>query len=144
MLTHKLNKVIDCHNCSAQTCKLCKAAWDEEHFGRNCKEVETQDETTLRRRIEEDMTSTVVRNCPGCKAALVKSTGCNKITCRCGTMSCYICRKVSEWKYSYTLLYRDRWSGSPIGGRGRLKSEIQFFPCFCCLSFLKTCQLTHK
>lgn len=39
------------------------------------------------------MTEATVRNCPKCKAKIVKEEGCNKITCRCGGTICYICRE---------------------------------------------------
>ena len=34
-----------------------------------------------------------VRECPDCKKRFYKTEGCNKMTCSCGTLSCYICRQ---------------------------------------------------
>ena len=91
-LVDKKNKVFACQNseCEMETCKTCKSDWDDDHFGRKCAEVESRDEAGLRRRIEEDMTSARIRDCPGCGAPMVKSDGCNKMECRCGT-------KVNGW-----------------------------------------------
>ncbi|PIL26358.1 hypothetical protein GSI_12114 [Ganoderma sinense ZZ0214-1] len=41
------------------------------------------------------MTRALMRNCPKCQKAFIKEMGCNKMTCpNCGTLSCYVCRKV--------------------------------------------------
>jgi len=84
-------RVFPCVSCGKSTCRKCQGDWSEEHWKYGCKE--TTDETLLRRQIEEEMTMTRVRKCPGCQAPIVKNGGCNKITCRCGTLSCYVCRK---------------------------------------------------
>lgn len=45
--------------------------------------------------VEEAITQAKVRHCPNprCKQPFVKSDGCNKVACACGTKVCYICRK---------------------------------------------------
>lgn len=38
------------------------------------------------------MTNARIRTCPTCQAPFFKTEGCNMMTCRCGTKSCYLCR----------------------------------------------------
>eukprot|EP01084_Bolivina_argentea_P212028 360510_1 len=39
--------------------------------------------------------------CPGCKMATVKISGCNHISCNCGTHWCYQCGKEFDQNYIY-------------------------------------------
>jgi len=41
---------------------------------------------------ENQMSEAVIRKCPKCSMAFVKQDGCNKMTCRCRTTQCYLCR----------------------------------------------------
>ena len=50
----------------------------------------------LRRKALESEESEFLKRyptCPSCKAHIEKFDGCNKVTCICGTVICYICRK---------------------------------------------------
>ncbi|XP_059177812.1 E3 ubiquitin-protein ligase RNF216-like [Physella acuta] len=87
-------KVFKClrDDCQMVICRDCGVDW-REHKGLTCAQVERKDETALRKEYEEKMTKAKVRNCISCKAEFMKDTGCNKMTCRCGTTMCYICRK---------------------------------------------------
>lgn len=76
--------------CKFRSCRYCQ---EESHFPLACNEVEKQNETSGRKRVEEAMTNARIRECPDCKKRFYKVEGCNKMTCSCGTKICYICRK---------------------------------------------------
>ena len=59
-------------------------------------------QTETRLTVEEAMTEARIRQCPKCKTRFFKTEGCNKMTCSCGTIMCYICRKVRSDDSSYS------------------------------------------
>lgn len=87
-------KVVKCPDCSLISCRLCG---EEPHKNQSCEEAKAEREkSNVREKMANAMTEAVVRQCPGCKCKIMKSTGCNKMTCsnrNCQTKFCYVCRK---------------------------------------------------
>ncbi|KAJ1451929.1 hypothetical protein M885DRAFT_528338 [Pelagophyceae sp. CCMP2097] len=85
--------------CPQQGCphKCCRGCADGPHAGK----CEAKSETAKRRKVEEAMTAARVRSCPRCKAHFYKSEGCNKMTCSCGAIVCYVCCAVIDHAVGY-------------------------------------------
>lgn len=47
------------------------------------------------------MTQARLRECHKCKSKFYKTEGCNKMTCGCGALMCYICREKIDPKVGY-------------------------------------------
>ncbi|KAM8934684.1 E3 ubiquitin-protein ligase RNF216 [Pelodytes ibericus] len=91
-----LDKDVDrfsCPNphCRKETCKKCQKPW-KEHADLTCEELAESDDVKYRTFIEEKMTAARVRKCHVCATGLIKSEGCNRMSCRCGAQMCYLCR----------------------------------------------------
>ncbi|XP_057673035.1 E3 ubiquitin-protein ligase RNF216 isoform X1 [Corythoichthys intestinalis] len=78
--------------CRKESCRKCHVQW-KQHVGKTCEQVLEKDEIRMRVLIEERMTAARVRKCVKCGTGLVKSEGCNRMSCRCGTFMCYLCRE---------------------------------------------------
>ncbi|CAL7935834.1 unnamed protein product [Xylocopa violacea] len=83
------DKVFKCLNpeCMKETCRLCK---ELNHVPLKCYEEKSDN---ARRFVEEKMTEALVRKCYNCDRPYIKVDGCNKITCTCGAIMCYLCDK---------------------------------------------------
>uniref|UniRef100_A0A3P8Y582 RING-type domain-containing protein n=1 Tax=Esox lucius TaxID=8010 RepID=A0A3P8Y582_ESOLU len=77
--------------CRKESCRKCGVQW-KEHAGKSCDQVMERDEIRMRVAFEERMTAARVRKCVKCGTGLVKSEGCNRMSCRCGGFMCYLCR----------------------------------------------------
>lgn len=65
-----------------------------------CDEIEKEKVTKGRLAVEEAITDAKVRRCPTCKKSFIKESGCNKITCGCGTKVCYLCQaKIKDYSH---------------------------------------------
>ena len=73
--------------CGQPSCIKCFKVWNNPHV---CHESAT---LSLRTTIEAARTTALKRTCPQCGVAFVKDSGCNKLTCVCGYIMCYICRQ---------------------------------------------------
>uniref|UniRef100_A0A8C5Q0V2 Ring finger protein 216 n=1 Tax=Leptobrachium leishanense TaxID=445787 RepID=A0A8C5Q0V2_9ANUR len=78
-------------NCRKESCKKCQKSW-KEHAGLTCEQLAESDDVKYRTFIEEKMTAARVRKCHACSTGLIKSEGCNRMSCRCGAQMCYLCR----------------------------------------------------
>ncbi|KAK9460897.1 uncharacterized protein V1516DRAFT_674437 [Lipomyces oligophaga] len=81
--------VFKCKNpeCGRVSCTECMKEFFAFH---KCFEKE---EDRMRVYIEKAMAEAVKRTCPQCHTSFIKSEGCNKLTCQCGYVMCYVCRK---------------------------------------------------
>ena len=90
-------RVFRCLNqdCLKESCVDCKRA---NHRPRTCAQAAEADagdgdaaRTHMRVFIEQRMAAALIRHCPRCKTPIVKSEGCNRLQCQCGTHFCYMC-----------------------------------------------------
>ncbi|XP_019732955.1 E3 ubiquitin-protein ligase RNF216 [Hippocampus comes] len=93
-LLDKDMSLFSCPNprCRKESCRKCHVQW-KLHVGKTCEQVLEKDEIRMRVLIEERMTAARVRKCVKCGTGLVKSEGCNRMSCRCGGFMCYLCRE---------------------------------------------------
>ncbi|EPS40818.1 hypothetical protein H072_5298 [Dactylellina haptotyla CBS 200.50] len=85
----KRGQMFQCRNsalCGKKSCRDCGKEWKAFH---KCFENE---EEALRLCVENAMAAAIKRTCPTCGTSFVKSDGCNKLTCVCGYVMCYVCR----------------------------------------------------
>ncbi|XP_056262155.1 E3 ubiquitin-protein ligase RNF216-like isoform X1 [Pseudoliparis swirei] len=75
-----------------ESCRKCHVEW-KQHVGKTCEQVLEKDEIRKRQFFEERMTAARVRKCVKCTMGLVKSEGCNLMSCRCSSLMCYLCRE---------------------------------------------------
>ena len=98
------DKILACRNpdCGRESCRLCK---ESNHVPLRCEEVKKKrkGEEEARKKIEEQLTEAMIRECWKCKVKYLKEEGCNKMTCpKCGSKMCYLCKEpVSDYTHFY-------------------------------------------
>ncbi|XP_059835501.1 E3 ubiquitin-protein ligase RNF216 isoform X2 [Hypanus sabinus] len=92
LLDKEIN-MFSCPNprCRKESCRKCQVLW-KDHAGLSCDQVVEKDEIKFRTSFEEKMTAAAIRKCHRCTMGLIKSEGCNRMSCRCGAQICYLCR----------------------------------------------------
>eukprot|EP00842_Homolaphlyctis_polyrhiza_P006997 jgi/Hompol1/887/HPOL_002591-RA len=78
-----------CQNdpCNTVSCRKCKK---KAHGTDSCEDAQ---KNNAKHTLEEAMTMALLRECPKCGNKFMKEEGCNKMTCPCGQISCYVCKK---------------------------------------------------
>jgi len=80
-----------CVSCTNTTCLLCG---QKSHEGKPCEKE--------RLNIEDKLTKEILLSCTRCKKSIFKEDGCNKITCPCGNLMCWICKSnINEQGYNH-------------------------------------------
>lgn len=76
-----------CSSCAYSFCKVCLKGWHGEYvFCRSPNAPKTAEELAT-----EEFLNSATTKCPSCEAAVIKSYGCNHMTCKCGTHFCFLC-----------------------------------------------------
>ncbi len=77
--------VLNCGYCYKSTCLKCN---EQAHEGKACE--------SKRKNIEDKLTEAVILQCKKCNKSIYKEDGCNKVTCPCGTIMCWICKSTID------------------------------------------------
>ena len=87
-----------CPECNVMYCTCCDAS----HTGLTCDEFQRQKTVGKdpKHLAAEAMSNACKRCCPHCGQEYLKSDGCNKIRCKCGKLSCYLCGdKIADYSH---------------------------------------------
>lgn len=106
IMPNRYDRVFLCQNpaCMKDSCRLCK---EVNHIPRSCKEVLAEKQKDVRTTLENRMAEAMIRECVKCKKRFILETGCNKMTCACGAIMCYLCKKPIEG-YDHFTQHPDR------------------------------------
>ncbi|KAI7302987.1 hypothetical protein KC315_g15873 [Hortaea werneckii] len=95
--------------CEQVSCRRCKSI---SHIPMSCEQYAKENRISSRHKIEEAMTTAMIRSCNRCKKHFIKEYGCNKMTCpSCRNMQCYCC--------SQTLKDYEHFDQAPLGSSRR-------------------------
>lgn len=115
----KLNDLWQCPQCATQVClpdnmqfvtcpiesckhQSCRHCEKEPHPNKTCEQFKAEQvKSNAVNQMAEAMTESIIRKCPGCQKKIIKSDGCNKMTCpNCNTKFCYVCHnKVQGYEH---------------------------------------------
>ena len=106
-----VDRVLICMNpeCGKHSCRLCK---EPSHIPKRCGELPQVE--GARKKIEEQLSLAMLRQCWQCKKMFYKEEGCNSMTCPCGAMMCYLCKEQINSKDHF---YYNGQGGHPTAER---------------------------
>ncbi|KAK7065166.1 hypothetical protein SK128_014878 [Halocaridina rubra] len=89
------DKIFKCLNpdCLIDSCRKCK---EPSHIPFRCEEIEKKPQMNARTFLENEMAEAMIRECPKCKKRFIIEAGCNRMTCPCGAVMCYICKQLID------------------------------------------------
>lgn len=115
-----------CTKCGFAFCKVCEQSWHGETVicrGKNY----VKSETELK---DERYIASISTYCPGCECAVLKSEGCNHMSCKCGVHFCFLCGAYLNPDMPYAHFntkgkwcYMKLWEGEDVTGGGRVPME---------------------
>ncbi|RPA92125.1 hypothetical protein L873DRAFT_1831224 [Choiromyces venosus 120613-1] len=106
--------------CARDSCLECGREWAPFH---KCYEKE---EDSVRIYVEKAMADAIKRTCPVCHISFVKSDGCNKLTCPCSYVMCYVCRaEIGSESYKHFCQHFRQVPGTPCDECDRCDLYVQ-------------------
>ena len=85
---------LSCPKCRKEYCLKCYKPW---HKNKNCEDFSFQSSINNAKQLNKEFydiyTNDQYKQCPKCKALMIKEEGTNKILCVCGNIYCYKCGK---------------------------------------------------
>ena len=85
---------LSCPKCRKEYCLKCYKPW---HKNKNCEDFTFQSSINNAKQLNKEFydiyTNDQYKQCPKCKALMIKEEGTNKILCVCGNIYCYKCGK---------------------------------------------------
>ena len=97
--------IFECPECHHESCRKCKK---KAHVPLKCEEVQEEEQTSARVRVEEAISKAKIRKCPDCSTSFIKSDGCNQIHCGCGIYVCYLCQTKVPGDHSHFCWCSDK------------------------------------
>uniref|UniRef100_A0A7S1QEG8 RBR-type E3 ubiquitin transferase n=1 Tax=Alexandrium catenella TaxID=2925 RepID=A0A7S1QEG8_ALECA len=100
---------LHCPCCGRDSCLLCGFPWGEpskasSHSGKSC----IEHSSAYPERQHHRTKWAGAKPCPGCGVRILRSWGCNKMTCnQCGSHWCWVC--LSEWEPAHYGCSRAEW-----------------------------------
>ena len=104
--------MVNCTTCTKPFCAACLQRGG--HPGLTCDENKARD-IPMDDASREAINGMAVQ-CPWCTAAVSKTEGCNKMTCRCGQYFCYTCGEKLDHEIPYAHFCSGEDNSAPAKG----------------------------
>ncbi|TGZ81042.1 hypothetical protein EX30DRAFT_364079 [Ascodesmis nigricans] len=115
-----------CSLCTFAFCRVCENSWHGDYQICKAKDAELTEEEKANEKFLEEKTA----KCPSCWCPVIKSHGCNHISCTCGVHFCFLCSDYLDTRFPYghfniegTWCYQRLWEGEEGDGEFRRAQE---------------------